>query len=252
MIRRLRAPGKGGARARPRAAGKSGNVHAVPDSIAVTDMREPPPPTAAAADPDLEVVERVRRGEHELFELLVRRHNPRVFRIARAIVGDGAEAEDVMQEAYVRAFAALAGFGGRARFSTWLARIVVHEALARRRRRTPHHPDEVNRVVDHANGPEEAASSAEVRRLLEHAIARLEEPFRLVFVLRAVEQMPAADVADCLQIEEATVNTRYFRARSTLKGLLAQHAEALAPHLFHFQLQRCDRVVANVLRRILQ
>jgi RNA polymerase sigma-70 factor, ECF subfamily len=209
-------------------------------------------PQTGEIDPDAEIVERVRRGERELFELLLRRHNRRIFRVAHAVLGDAAEAEDVMQDAYVRAFAALGDFGGRARFSTWLTRIAVHEALARRRRRRAHDPDAVETLMDGARGPDEAASSAEVRRLLEGAIARLGEPFRLVFVLRAVEQLPVADVAECLQLDEATVKTRYFRARATLKGLLAQHAEALAPHLYDFGLQHCDRVVASVLRRISQ
>lgn len=208
--------------------------------------------TSPAVDPDLDVVQRIQQGELHLFELLMRRHNQRIFRVARAFVGDAEEAEDVMQEAYVRAFAALADFAGRARFLTWLVRITIHEAMARRRRRRGGAAGEVEQLMDGARGPDEAASSAEVRRLLEGAIARLDEPFRVVFVLRAIEQMPVAEVADCLQLDESTVKTRYFRARATLKGLLAQHAEALAPHLYSFHLQRCDRVVAGVLQRLQQ
>ena len=205
-----------------------------------------------ALDPDADVVRRIRDGEPHLFELLMRRHNQRLYRVARAFVRDAAEAEDVMQDAYVRAYAALADFAGRARFSTWLVRITVHEAMARRRRRRDGALDDMEQLMDVARGPDEAASSAEVRRLLENAIARLDEPFRVVFVLRAIEQLPVADVAECLQLDESTVKTRYFRARATLKGLLAQHAEALAPYLYDFQLQRCDRVVSNVLQRLPQ
>jgi RNA polymerase sigma-70 factor (ECF subfamily) len=208
------------------------------------------PPETPAVDPDLEIVERVRAGERELYELLLRRHNRRVFRVVLAIVGDATEAEDVMQDAYVRAFAALDGFEGRARFATWLTRIAVHEALARRRKRRAHDCDAVETLMDDAHAPDRIASGAETARLLEHAIGRLAEPFRLVFVLRAVEQLPVAEVAECLQLDEATVRTRFFRARATLQGLLARHAEALAPGLYDFQLQRCDRVVAAVLRRI--
>ncbi len=249
MICRGYAGGKGpeGAGRPPSPNPGTSEASATPLSAAMTE-----PAATPAVDPDLEIVERVRRGDHALFELLLRRHNRRVFRVARAIVGDDAEAEDVMQDAYVRAFAALADFGGRARFATWLTRIAVHEALARRRRRRADDPDAVEGLMDAGRGPAEAASSAEVERLLESAIGRLAEPFRLVFVLRAVEQLPVADVAECLQLDEGTVKTRYFRARSTLKGLLARHADALAPHLFDFQLQRCDRVVANVLRRLSQ
>ena len=210
------------------------------------------PQVSPGTDPDLEVVQRILDGEPHLFELLMRRHNQRVYRVARAFVRDAAEAEDVMQEAYVRAYQALADFAGRARFSTWLVRITVHEAMARRRRRRDGVPDAVEQLMDGAHGPDEAAISAEVRRLLENAIARLDEPFRVVFVLRAIEQLPVADVAECLQLDESTVKTRYFRARATLQGLLAQHADALAPHLYDFQLQRCDRVVRNVLQRLPQ
>lgn len=210
-----------------------------------------PPPTDD--DPDGEVVARVRAGEKQLFELLIRRHNRRLFRLTRAIVGDAGEAEEVMQTAYVNAFAALPAFAGKARFGTWLARIAIHEAMAKsrqRRRTTDRFDPAVEQLMDATRGPDDAAMSAEVLRLLERAIAQLDEPFRVVFVLRAVEQLSVGEVADVLQIEENTVKTRYFRARATLKGLLAQHAEALAPGLFDFQLARCDRVVAAVMQRL--
>ena len=208
------------------------------------------PPTIPSEDPDAVVVSRIRGGETHLFELLMRRHNQRVFRVARAIVADGDEAEDVMQDAYVRAFAALDRFEGRARFSTWLTSITIHEALARKRRGRTRTDGDVEQLMDPARGPAEIASAAELRPLLETAIARLDDPFRLVFVLRAVEQMSVREVSDCLDIDEATVKTRYFRARATLKGLLAEHAEVVAPNLFDFPRLRCDRIVARVLQRL--
>jgi len=210
----------------------------------------PEPPTIPDEDPDAIVVQRIRSGETQLFELLMRRHNQRVFRVAKAIVSDGDEAEDVMQDAYVRAFASLARFEGRSRFSTWLTSITIHEALARQRHRRTRTDDDVEHLMDPARGPVDIASSAELRPLLEAAIARLDDPFRLVFVLRAVEQLSVREVAECLDIDEATVKTRYFRARTTLKGLLAGHAEVVAPQLFDFPRPRCDRVVAHVLQRL--
>jgi RNA polymerase sigma-70 factor (ECF subfamily) len=208
------------------------------------------PPTLPSEDPDAVVVSRIRGGETHLFELLMRRHNERVFRVARAIVADGGEAEDVMQDAYVRAFAALDRFEGRSRFSTWLTSITIHEALARKRHARAQSDGDVEHLMDPARGPADVASAAELRPLLEAAIDRLDDPFRLVFVLRAVEQLSVREVAECLAIDEATVKTRYFRARATLKGLLAEHAEGEAPHLFDFPRQRCDRVVARVMQRI--
>ena len=206
-------------------------------------------PTLPGSDPDLDLVHRVRSGETQLFELLMRRHNRRLFRVARVFAANVNEAEDIMQDAYVRAFTALDRFEERARFSTWLTRIAINEALARCRHRRANTYD-VEHLMDTTHGPDDLASSAEVRRLLESAIARLEEPFRLVFVLRAVEQLSVREVSECLDVEEATVKTRYLRARATLKGVLARHAEALAPGLYDFHLHRCDRVVARVMQKL--
>jgi RNA polymerase sigma-70 factor (ECF subfamily) len=202
------------------------------------------------ADPDRELVARVRGGDVAGFEALMRRHNRRLFRVALAILGDADEAEDVMQETYLRAFAALAQFAGAARFATWLVRIAVHEALARRRRRQPHAHDDADAVLDDALGPADAAGAAELGALIEAAVARLPAPFRVVFVLRAVEQLSVQETAACLGIDEATVKTRAFRARALLRGLLARHATDVAPRLFDLHLARCDRVVAHVLPRV--
>ena len=207
-------------------------------------------PTLQGIDPDADVVRRVRQGERDAFELLMRRHNVRVFRAVRAFVRDADEAEDVMQEAYLRAFRSLDRFEGRSLFVTWLTRIAIHEALARRRRRERSAAHEIGDVMDGTFDPAALASSAELGRILEDAIDRLPEPFRSVFVLRAVEQVPVCEVAECLELEEATVKTRLFRAKALLQGLLARHAESHAPYLFPFPRQRCDRVVANVLQRL--
>src|SRR4051794_15812793 len=158
---------------------------------------------------DEEIVARVCAGERHLFELLMRRHNRKVFRAARAILRRDSEAEDVMQDAYVRAFAHLAEFKGEARFSTWLTRIAVHEALARvRRERGLESLDASTQEADMSSklhSPEQQAMDVEMRLVLDQAIDSLPEDFRLVFVLREVEQMSGAEAADVLGVPEQTI-----------------------------------------------
>jgi len=205
---------------------------------------------------DEEVVARVKDGELPLFELLMRRYNQRLYRVARAILRDEQEAEDVMQHAYVSAFAHLAQFEGRARFSTWLTRIAVHEALARARRRgrlmrldgasaagrrAPAPPS------DGRPDPEQQAQAAELRRLLEDAIDALPEACRAAFVLREAEGLDTTQVADCLEISEAAVRTRLHRARAFLRRRIRESTGAGSVSAFSFYLTRCDRVVAAVL-----
>lgn len=209
---------------------------------------------------DEAIVAMVLRGELALFEVLMRRHNQRLFRTARAIVHDGDEAEDVMQEAYVQAYVKLSQFEGRAKFSTWLTRIAVHEALALVRKRqksalAPGFPSEVDLdepVVSAMLNPEDAASTRELGQLLEPLVDSLPEPFRAVFVLRAVEGLSAVEVAECLDIPEETVRTRYFRARRALQLQLEQQLMASIPDLYAFHLLRCDRIVDAVFARIRQ
>ncbi|HKY38181.1 MAG TPA: RNA polymerase sigma factor [Polyangiaceae bacterium] len=207
------------------------------------------------APDDDEVVARVRAGDRLLFEVLMRRHNRKVFRAARAILRSDHEAEDVMQHAYVRAFEHLAEYQGRARFSVWLTRIAVYEALARLRRRKRVGPleeanEEGNTMADQQATPEQKASDAELRLLTEAAIDELPEDFRIVFMLRAVEQMSVADVAECLGIPEDTVKTRYFRARQRLRNSLLARLDASTERTFEFYLDRCNRVVAGVFERL--
>jgi RNA polymerase sigma-70 factor (ECF subfamily) len=207
------------------------------------------------APDDDEVVARVRAGDRLLFEVLMRRHNRKVFRAARAILRSDDEAEDVMQHAYVRAFEHLAEYEGRARFSVWLTRIAVYEALARLRKRKRIGPfedgnEEGDTMADQQATPEQKASDAELRVLTEAAIDELPEDFRVVFMLRAVEQMSVADVADCLGIPEDTVKTRYFRARQRLRNSLLSRLDASTERTFEFYLDRCNRVVSGVFERL--
>jgi RNA polymerase sigma-70 factor, ECF subfamily len=203
---------------------------------------------------DEAIVARVLEGDTAAFELLMRRHNQRVFRATRAVLHDDDEAEDAMQAAYISAYTHLRDFGGRAAFSTWLTRIAIHEALARLRKakRTASLDDveiEEEQMAD-TRSPEDAASDVELRAALEEAVDSLPLGFRTVFVMRAVEEMSAVDVAVALGIPEETVRTRLHRARGLLRDRLAKKLEDSAPQAYAFHLSRCDRVVAAVLARL--
>jgi RNA polymerase sigma-70 factor (ECF subfamily) len=203
---------------------------------------------------DEDIVARVISGERSMFEALMRRHNARVYRAARAITGNDHEAEDVMQDAYVRAYEHLGEFRGHARFSTWLLRIAVHEALARVRlgRRFDPAGWQPDVLAMHATtqSPEQLASDTEIRRVLGTAIDVLPAEFRVVFVLRIVEGMSGAETAECLGIPEETVKTRLHRARARLQHTLLEAIDPTLERTFAFHLTRCDRVVSAVMRRI--
>jgi RNA polymerase sigma-70 factor, ECF subfamily len=215
--------------------------------------------TSEAPVADEALVPRILAGETALFELIMRRHNQRLYRAARAILNDDAEAEDVMQETYVRAFAHLGQFRGDALLATWLTRIAVHEAFARarRRRRLAALPPDDNDVetlfmADRPTpaDPEREANNAELRGLLERAIDELPETYRTVFVLREVQGLSTATTAECLGVSEEVVKTRLSRARARLRDGLYERAGAVAGSALTFGAERCDRVVAAVLSRL--
>jgi RNA polymerase sigma-70 factor, ECF subfamily len=223
-------------------------------------IRETTPYAESGAQdlPDEEVVRRVRAGEGALFELLMRRYNQRLYRVARAIVRSDAEAEDVMQQAYVNAYVHLAQFEGRAQFSTWLTRIAVYEALARRRRRE--RLPEIDAMSDHDEGrnalrssvpsPEQQAITGELRSALEASLDALPEMYRTAFVLREVEGLSTAEAAECLESSEDVVKTRLHRAKVLLRRELLERAGAGARTAFSFHAVRCDRVVGAVFARL--
>src|SRR6185503_3191023 len=210
---------------------------------------------------DQEVVRRVLEGETALFELIMRRYNQRLYRVARAILRDDADAEDVMQEAYVRAYEHLGQFAGRSQFATWLTRIAIHEALARlqRRKRTdplganPRGEIGIDREVDvaaSALNPEEQLSVSELGRALENAILSIPEQYRLVLMLRDVEQLSTTETAATLELSEENVKVRLHRARAMVRKNLFAQAGSEAPRAFGFMGERCDRVVAQVMAKI--
>jgi len=214
-----------------------------------------PPLSALASLSDEEVVARVRGGETALFEILMRRHNERIYRAARAILREDTEAEDVMQQAYVNAYTHLHQFDGRAQFATWLTRIAVHEALARARRRGRYESLDDSTVdtfmpIQSGPDPERQAFARELATLIESAVDRLNDGYREVFMLRQVEGLTTAETAQVLDVSEDVVKTRLSRARTALQRDLLNQAGDAAASAFTFGLSRCDRVVAAVMAAI--
>jgi RNA polymerase sigma-70 factor (ECF subfamily) len=196
------------------------------------------------------------------FERLMRQYNQRLFRVARSILRDDADAEDALQDAYVHAYRKLDAFRGEAELSTWLTRIVINEALmrVRRRRRDPvvvsfdRTNDDRGKELDvadtFAESPSDAALRGEVRKVLEARIDELPDAFRTVFVMREVEEMTARETADALGIPEATVRTRLFRARALLRHSLDRDMDSARSGVFGFDGARCDHIVSAVLSRL--
>ena len=200
---------------------------------------------------DTELIERIRAGDMRAMDALMRRHNRVLYRTARAILRDDAEAEDAVQEAYLQAYRSLDSFRGESKFSTWLVRIAANQALMRRRRST--RAAEVV-PIDGAIGMEEQGQDDQgdhmLRRLLEKRIDALPDGYRSVFVLRALEELTVEETSAALGIPEPTVRTRYFRARSLLRESLARDVDRTLEDAFAFAGERCDRIVAHVLERI--
>jgi RNA polymerase sigma-70 factor (ECF subfamily) len=207
---------------------------------------------------DEEIVERVVTGDVALFEILIRRHNQRIYRAVRAVLGTDDEVEDVMQQAYLNAYQHLPQFAGNARFSTWLTRIAVNEALGRRRKRdrsvhgaVGNGDDEViMNLVESTPDPEQQATASELRQVLEREIAALSDSFRLVLVMRDVEGLSTAETAACLDVSEDLVKTRLHRGRTLLRDNLYRRAGVSLESVFTFGNARCDRVVGFVMNAI--
>jgi RNA polymerase sigma-70 factor (ECF subfamily) len=221
------------------------------------------PSPVVAHDDDAALARRIAAGDRAAFERLMRLHNRRLFRLARATLRDDAEAEDALQEAYLAAHRAMGGFRGEASLSTWLSRLVRNECLGRLRRQARRHnvvpmvalDAELEREVEmidakETDAPDRALVRAEMRALLERTLDGLPEVFRAVFVLRAVEELSVEETAQVLGIPEATVRTRHFRARSLLREALAQEIDLAERDLYEFGGRHCDRVVERVMARL--
>ena len=225
------------------------------------------PPHPIASDrvlDDAELVCALAQRDTSAFEVVMRRHNSALFRVARSILKDDADAEDALQDAYLAAYRHLSDFQGNAKLSTWLTRIVINEALARLRRRRRDNvvslfdgerdaeQNAEEQAVDEPSpeSPEHAAMRAQMRRILERKIDGLPLIFRMAFVLREVEEMTVDETAASLSITAATVRTRVFRARALLRASLAEEMDVATSEVFGFAGARCDRVVAAVLQRL--
>ena len=206
---------------------------------------------------DDEVVRRVLGGDVALMEILMRRYNQRLFRAVRSIIKDDSEVEDIVQEAYVRAYEHLSQFEGRARFSTWLTKIAIYEAYARVRRFDYQNVDSISELEEKSlymnsneRDPERQTFDGEMRLMLERAFDVLPDDYKSVFMLREIEGLSTAETAECLEISEENVKTRLHRAREFLQRELYATAGATARTAFQFLGPRCDRVVARVMARI--
>lgn len=207
---------------------------------------------------DEEVVCRVRAGETALYEVIMRRYNQRLYRIARAILHSDAEAEDVMQDAYVRAYEHLGQFAGRAPFAAWLTRIAVHEALARLRLSNRNQSLDENeydgdlsmQMTSKSPDPEQSASGAQLRGLLEEAVLDLPEHYRTVIMLRDIEELSTSETARALDLTEDNVKIRLHRGHGMIRSWLFERIGAGAKEAFPFMGERCNRVVEGVFHRL--
>lgn len=209
------------------------------------------------------LITRVLAGEQSAFAVLMQLYNRSLYRAVRSILRDDQEAEDAVQEAWILAYRKLSGFRGESSLATWLTRIAVNAALARRRQQTrqaqvialwddgtAQQQEDAMARPDEQQSPEKDAMRAEMRRVLEHAIDSLPEQFRTVFILRALEEMPSEDVAAVLDIPESTARTRFFRARAMLRELLAREVDVAEGEAFGFAGERCARITRKVMQAL--
>jgi RNA polymerase sigma-70 factor, ECF subfamily len=218
-------------------------------------------PTFDSRASDAELAAGVAAGNEAAVRLLTKRHNQTLYRTARSILRDDAEAEDAVQEAYLKAIRAIGTFKGDSKLSTWLVRIAANEALGRLRqtRRSAEviaFDGDFEQLTKDAMEPKETerpdreAERSEVRAIMERRIDALPDAFRTVFVLRAVEEMTVEEVAQSLGIPEATVRTRFFRARALLRESLARELDVATDAAFSFAGERCDRITERVVARL--
>lgn len=214
---------------------------------------EPDQSTMSLSDND--IVIRILSGDIDLYHLLVRRYNRRLYHVAWSILQNEQEAEDVMQEAYVRAYEHLSQFAGRSHFSAWLTRIAIHEALSRRKRSRKEDGIDVASILLRKpfcthHTPEDRLLTAEARTALEYAINALPEAQRTVFVMHFIDELTIAEIAECLEVSKDVVKMRILRARRILRRKLYELARATSASAFQFLGERCDRVSAHVKSRV--
>jgi RNA polymerase sigma-70 factor (ECF subfamily) len=218
-------------------------------------------PSPVETEDDATLVRCIRAGDRLAFERMMRRYNRRLYRLARATLRDETEAQDALQDAYLQAYRSIDQFRGEAALSTWLSRLVLNECLGRKRRRVRR--DGVVRIVssdtdssvdsvagNEADLPDHAANRAQMLGIIEGKLDALSEQFRMVFVLRSVEELSVEETAACLGIPEATVRTRHFRAKGLLREAMAREVDLAERDIFEFGGQHCDHIIASVLARL--
>lgn len=213
------------------------------------------------AEDDLALACRAAAGDRRVFELLMRRYNRRLYRLARAYLRDDAEAKDALQDAYLNAYRSIGQFRGDAALATWFSRLVLNACAVRKRRSRRreniiplvsfhHHMHEIAAIADSAQEPEKLLARKQIRAVLEQKVSELPEVFRVVFVLRSVEEMSVEEIADALSIPQETVRSRHFRAKGMLREALAREIDLAEGELYEFGGLHCDEIVATVLSRL--
>jgi RNA polymerase sigma-70 factor (ECF subfamily) len=224
-------------------------------------MQRPTRVAALHAFGDAQLVQLARQRDGAAFRTIMQRHNRRLYRMARAVVLNDSEAEDVVQEAYVRAFTSLDQFRGDSSLATWLSRIVLNEALGRLRRQRStvdlgtleNQPPSQAQIIPFPTpqlDPERTMAQREIQRLVEQAIDDLPEAFRIVLVARVIEEMSIEETAELFGLRAETVRTRLHRARALLRDALKKHVDSAMTDAFPFAGQRCERMTSAVLQRI--
>src|SRR3954454_2977852 len=211
--------------------------------------------TAQTSYADEELISRILNGETNLYEHIMRRYNQRMYRICMSIIHDYNEVEDVMQNAYIKAYENLHTFKKKSKFSTWLLRILINESLLwlqRNKRKINFQQTVLKENIEHSinyktNTPVQQMMNNELKKILEDAIAQLAPKHRTVFVMREIENMSTAETSDCLHISQINVKVRLNRAKEMLRDILMRSEYK---ELYSFHLNRCDRIVKGVLEKI--
>jgi RNA polymerase sigma factor (sigma-70 family) len=205
---------------------------------------------------DNEIITRVIMGEKDLYALLVRRYNQRLYRISMSIINNDAEVEDAMQSAYIKAYENLEKFEFKSAFSTWLTRILINESLLRikKRKKSLTMNDDMIDSENPYRSPGEPQTpltnviNTELKLALEEAIRQLPEKYRTVFIMREIENMNVAETQECLNLSEVNVKVRLNRAKAMLRNTLSSFYNK--EEIFHFYLSRCDRITEHVMKQI--
>lgn len=202
---------------------------------------------------DLELIEKIKRGEKEFYELIVKKYNQRLYRITRAMIVNESEIEDIMQDTFLKAYQYLHQFEGKSEFSTWLIRILINQAngVLNKKKKFAGEEERKNAFskMESSNNPEQSIMNNELKRFLEQAIDALPEKYKIVYMMREVEALSSKKIANSLDLTEENVRIRLYRAKTLLKDSLYQKSKGDI-ELFRFMNDRCDRITRKVMSQI--